>query len=51
MVRRLLEEHYDPAYHRSINRNFRHAGSAVTLTLDSEAEAGFARAAAALAAD
>jgi tRNA 2-selenouridine synthase len=51
MVRRLLEEHYDPAYHRSIGRNFQRAGSAVPVTLDSEAEAAFARAAAALAED
>jgi tRNA 2-selenouridine synthase len=51
MVRRLLEEHYDPAYHRSINRNFQRAGSAVQVSLDSDAEAGFARAAAALAGD
>lgn len=51
MVRRLLEEHYDPAYQRSINRNFRRAVDAAPVTLDSEADAGFARAAAALAAD
>ena len=51
MVRRLLQEHYDPAYHRSINRNFQRAGSAVQVTLDSEAAADFARAAAALAED
>ena len=51
MVRRLLEEHYDPAYHRSINRNFLHAAAATEVTLDSESEADFARAAAALAAD
>ena len=51
MVRRLLEEHYDPAYHRSINRNFQRACSAVRVSLDSDAEAGFARAAAALAGD
>ena len=51
MVRRLLEEHYDPAYQRSINRNFQRAASAIPVTLDSEAEACFARAAAALAAE
>ena len=51
MVRRLLEEHYDPAYHRSINRNFRRAASALVLSLDNEAETEFARAAAALASD
>ena len=51
MVRRLLDEHYDPAYQRSINRNFQGAAGAVQLILGSEAEADFARAAAALAAD
>ena len=51
MVRRLLEEHYDPAYHRSINRNFQRAAGAAQVTLDGETEAAFARAAAALAAD
>lgn len=51
MVRRLLEEHYDPAYHRSISRNFQRAASARQLPIGSEAEADFACAAAALAAD
>lgn len=51
MVRRLLEEHYDPAYARSIRRNFPHAGRAVEVAVDSESEDDFARAAAALAAD
>jgi tRNA 2-selenouridine synthase len=48
MVRRLLEEHYDPAYHRSIRRNFLNADSAIELQPDSESEIDFARAAAAL---
>jgi tRNA 2-selenouridine synthase len=51
MVGRLLQEHYDPAYHRSINRNFLRADSARRVVLDSEAEACFADAAAALAAE
>ena len=50
MVRRLLEEHYDPAYQRSISRNFLRAGSAVEVALDSDSEEEFARAAAALVA-
>ena len=49
MVGRLLEEHYDPAYHRSISRNFKGADAAVRLAIDSEAEADFARAAGRLA--
>jgi len=51
MVRRLLQEHYDPAYQRSIQRNFQRAGNALQLRIDSEAEADFALAAAALSAD
>ncbi|MCU0765213.1 MAG: tRNA 2-selenouridine(34) synthase MnmH [Burkholderiaceae bacterium] len=50
MVRRLLEEHYDPAYQRSIDRNFKGAAAAVRLAIDSEAEADFAGAAGRLAA-
>lgn len=49
MVRRLLEEHYDPAYHRSINRNFQRAASAAVVDLARETEADFAHAALALA--
>jgi tRNA 2-selenouridine synthase len=51
MVRRLLDEHYDPAYHRSINRNFQRATGATQVMLGAEAEADFARAAEALVAD
>ncbi len=51
IVRRLLDEHYDPAYQRSIDRNFRQAAGAVRLVIHSEAEADFASAAIALAAD
>ena len=51
MVRRLLEEHYDPAYHRSISRNFVHAADAIQVALGSEAEADYVSAAAALAAE
>jgi tRNA 2-selenouridine synthase len=50
MVRRLLEEHYDPAYHRSINRNFRHAAGALQLVLADGEDAEFESAAAALVA-
>lgn len=50
MVRLLLEEHYDPAYRRSLERNFRQSAQALEIRLDSESEADFARAAAILAA-
>jgi tRNA 2-selenouridine synthase len=50
MVRRLLVEHYDPAYHRSISRNFLQAARAVEVSPAGESERDFARAAAALAA-
>lgn len=50
MVRRLLEEHYDPAYRRSISRNFQQAAGAAQVTLDSEEQTEYARAAAALVA-
>lgn len=48
MVERLLEEHYDPAYSRSITRNFVHAGQAEHVTLSSDAETEFGGAAKAL---
>jgi tRNA 2-selenouridine synthase len=48
MVSRLLAEHYDPAYQRSIGRNFRRAGDAMPLSLGAESDDEFARAAAAL---
>jgi tRNA 2-selenouridine synthase len=50
MVRRLLDEHYDPAYSRSIDRNFSRIGESIEVAPDSESEEDFARAAAALAA-
>jgi tRNA 2-selenouridine synthase len=50
MVERLLEEHYDPAYHRSISRNFARADEAAELAMDSEDDAEFVRAAKELAA-
>jgi tRNA 2-selenouridine synthase len=50
MVRRLLDEHYDPAYQRSISRNFPRIEHALRLAVDDESESAFARAAAALAA-
>jgi tRNA 2-selenouridine synthase len=48
MVTRLLAEHYDPAYQRSISRNFRRAGEAALVSLEAESDDEFARAAAAL---
>lgn len=48
MVIRLLGEHYDPAYQRSIGRNFRRAGEATPVSLEAESDEHFARAAAAL---
>ena len=41
MVERLLVEHYDPAYLRSIRRNFVQVEAAQTLALASDAEAEF----------
>ncbi len=48
MVERLLEEHYDPAYSRSITRNFVHASQAEHVTLSSDDETEFGGAAKAL---
>jgi len=41
MVERLLVEHYDPAYLRSIRRNFARVDTAQTLALPSDADAEF----------
>jgi tRNA 2-selenouridine synthase len=41
MVERLLVEHYDPAYLRSIRRNFVQVEAAQTLALGSDGEAEF----------
>ena len=41
MVERLLVEHYDPAYLRSIRRNFAQLDAAQALALPSDAEAEF----------
>ena len=41
MVERLLVEHYDPAYLRSIRRNFLQVDAAQTLALPSDAETEF----------
>ena len=49
-VERLLIEHYDPAYLRSIGRNFSRAQNAVPLTLATEETVAFRNAALALAA-
>lgn len=49
LVDRLLAEHYDPAYHRSIARNFARIGSARRLCATDPGQAEFSRIAAALA--
>jgi tRNA 2-selenouridine synthase len=41
MVERLLVEHYDPAYLRSIERNFRQVGSAAQVSVRSAARSSF----------
>ena len=43
LVRRLLEEHYDPAYQRSINRNYVRFGEADAVNLSGPDELAFAR--------
>lgn len=50
MVERLLVEHYDPAYLRSIERNFRQVGSALTVSVPTAELADFSRVARSLAA-
>ncbi|HAT30920.1 MAG TPA: tRNA 2-selenouridine(34) synthase MnmH [Janthinobacterium sp.] len=45
LVDELLLQHYDPAYLRSIDRNFLHYGDAEVLTLDDISEAAFLAAA------
>jgi tRNA 2-selenouridine synthase len=49
LVERLLVEHYDPAYLRSIGRNFSRSANAHSLALKSDAPADFVAAARALA--
>jgi tRNA 2-selenouridine synthase len=49
MVTRLLAEHYDPAYQRSIHRNFARAAEASVVSIGADDEQAFARAARALA--
>ena len=48
VVERLLVEHYDPAYVKSIDRNFKHAASADIVRIGSDAVADFQAAARAL---
>ena len=48
LVRRLLEEHYDPAYERSINRNYVRFGEAGVVNLSGPDDLAFARLARAL---
>ena len=50
VVTHLLAEHYDPAYVKSIDRNFEHAASAVILRIESDAIGDFKAAARTLAA-
>jgi tRNA 2-selenouridine synthase len=50
VVERLLVEHYDPAYRKSIDRNFARAASAAVVCIASDAVADFQAAAQALAA-
>jgi tRNA 2-selenouridine synthase len=50
LVERLLVDHYDPAYHRSLGRNFVRAAAARTLALASGDAEAFGAAARALAA-
>lgn len=45
LVRRLLGEHYDPAYRRSSQRNFARLGDAEKLHIASTDHSAFARAA------
>jgi tRNA 2-selenouridine synthase len=49
LVERLLIEHYDPAYLKSIDRNFRHASAAAVVRIDSDAIEDFEAAARSLA--
>jgi tRNA 2-selenouridine synthase len=48
LVRRLLLEHYDPAYRRSSERNFAQLGDAARVRIPGADEAAFAQAAAGL---
>ncbi len=48
LVRDLLESHYDPAYRRSLTRNYREAESAAPLAVTDITAQGFARLAQAL---
>jgi tRNA 2-selenouridine synthase len=50
MVQRLLVEHYDPAYLRSIGRNFAQVGQARRVTAERADESEYARLAQELAA-
>jgi tRNA 2-selenouridine synthase len=50
-VERLLVEHYDPAYHRSSNRNYARLHQAPRLRVEATGEAEFARLARKLSAD
>jgi tRNA 2-selenouridine synthase len=45
MVEQLLHEHYDPAYARSIGRNFNRVGAGLRMPITSEADTAYAAAA------
>jgi tRNA 2-selenouridine synthase len=51
LVRDLLESHYDPAYRRSLGRNYRDAQTAVEVPVTDISEEGFLRLARDLARD
>jgi len=51
LVADLLDSHYDPAYRRSLDRNYRDAGSAAPIVIDDISGEGFGRIAARLARD
>lgn len=48
LVESLLQDHYDPAYRRSMNRNFANVADAARLSIATDASEDFAHAAAAL---
>ena len=48
LVRRLLVEHYDPAYRRSSHKNFIHLADAASVSVSSAADAAFSDAAGSL---
>ena len=51
LVRELLEDHYDPAYRKSLFRNYRDAASGASLEVTDISHEGFRRLAASLRAE